>query len=78
MGPMAQPAIPSLIRVLSADEEPTIRIKAAWALGSIGNGDSDVIAALTGTLLKDKDFGVRQTATNALLKLGSATAGRAH
>jgi hypothetical protein len=76
MGPMAKPAIPSLIRVLKDDEEPTIRMKAAWALGNIGNGDSDVTSALTGTLLKEKDSGVRQTATNALLKLGPETAGK--
>ncbi len=69
LGPMAKPAIPSLIRVLKEDEEPTIRMKAAWVLGNIGKGDSDVSAALTGTLLKDKDRGVRQAATNALLKL---------
>ena len=77
MGPMAKPAISSLIRVLKQDEEPTIRMKAAWALGKIGNGDSNVTAALTGTLLKDRDRSVRQTATNALLRLDPATAGRA-
>jgi hypothetical protein len=77
MGSMAKPAVPSLIRVLKEDEEPTIRMKAARALGNIGKGDSNVTAALTGAVLKDRDWGVRQTATNALLELDPEAAAKA-
>ena len=65
MGPVAKPAIPSLIRAFKEDDNQVVRSYAATALGNLGIGYSNVTAALT-EALKDKDAGVRRAATNSL------------
>jgi hypothetical protein len=50
MGPMAKPAIPSLISALKRDDNLNVRCSAASALGKIGKGDGSVTTALTKAL----------------------------
>jgi HEAT repeat protein len=74
MGPMAEPAIPTLIRTLKEVDESSIRAYAAIALGSLGKGNSNVIPALTEAVKEDKDFDVRMHAVAALGYVGGGQA----
>jgi hypothetical protein len=76
MGPMAEPAIPALVRALEADEDPRVRGQAAQALGNHANCGKTAKAALAGALT-DKSPLVRSHATNALLHLSPAAAAKA-
>jgi HEAT repeat protein len=68
-------SIPTLIRSLTNANTPARQV-AAFQLGHIGQGNQDVVVALT-EALKDQDAGVRFNATNSLLKLDSAAAAKA-
>ena len=69
MGPLAEPAIPALIRALKEDEEPHVRMNAVAALGSTGKASGIVIKALTETWLgTNRNMG--EQAHRALSQLG--------
>ena len=69
MGPLAEPAIPALIRALKEDEEPHVRMNAVAALGTIGKASGIVIKALTETWLgTNRNMG--EQAHRALSQLG--------
>ncbi len=72
----AKPAIPALIRELKKNSDATVRIETVWALWRLGEGDTNVSAALTWAL-QDKDKVVRMYATNALLYLDIEAASKA-
>ncbi len=46
LGPLAKPAVPSLIRALKYEDDWQVRTDAAFLLGWIGNGNEEVVAAL--------------------------------
>ena len=76
MEAVAKPAIPAIVRLIRQERIPSVRVEAAKALGQFGGGDTAVIAALN-EALRDRDFGVRSTATNSLLKLDPEAAAKA-
>jgi hypothetical protein len=74
--PMAKPAVPYLIRALKEDDNVSVRLQVAGALGDIGKGDSNVVPALT-VALKDEDGRVRRKAASILLGLDPEAAAKA-
>jgi hypothetical protein len=74
-GPATNLVIRELTRALNDDDVSAVRINAARALGEIGTGNRTASAALV-RALRDQDRSVRQSATNALLKLDSEAAAR--
>ena len=68
MGPLANPAIPALLRALK-DNASQVQTEAARSLGATGKGDETVTTALVAAL-KDKNPGLRQAAAESLGKLG--------
>jgi hypothetical protein len=76
MGPMAEPAIPALARVLKEDEDIGVRCNAVWALAAIGRGDSTAISTLV-SAQADRDEHVVNAAAAALLDFGPEAAARA-
>jgi HEAT repeat protein len=70
-------AVQSLLSLLN-DSNPTVRLRAVTALGSLGGEVRRVLAALRGALreaaLHDADDGVRAQAVRALLQAGPASA----
>jgi hypothetical protein len=76
LGTEARPAVPTLIRELKKNSDAGFRIETVWALWNLGNGDTNVIAALCWAL-QDNDRVVRRYATNALLDLDIRAASKA-
>ena len=76
MGPMAEPAIPALARVLKEDEDFGVRCNAVWALAAIGKGHSTAISTLV-SAQADKDEHVVNAAAAALLDFGPEAAAKA-
>ena len=69
MGPLAEPAIPALIRALKEDDRWEVRTSAASALGTIGKGESAVVTALL-EALRDQNATVHSVSTMALGQTG--------
>jgi HEAT repeat protein len=59
----------ALVKVLTDDQRPRVRRKAAWALGEI-HGVAALASPALSTALADADAGVRSLAAAALSKLG--------
>lgn len=77
LGVDARPAIPELIHCLRADDDPSVRQRAAWALGQIAVGkDEDVVSALAVAAKKDSDPDVKSYAQLALRTMGSEAAAK--
>jgi hypothetical protein len=77
MGPMAEPAVPALVRTLKRSKNSEVREFAVLALYNVGPGDKGATEALV-KALKDNDDTLRQSVTNALLEIsreGAATFG---
>ncbi len=64
MGPNGGPAVPELVRTLEAEGLRFARVVAADALGSLVQGETNVIATLN-EAAKDHDFVVREAAAKA-------------
>jgi len=73
MGSFAKPSIPALIQVLIEGDEYSADAWAAEALGHLGHGDEAVVTALSNAL-SNKQFFVRRSATNALLRIAPEAA----
>ena len=71
LGPVAAPAVPSLVRALGS-KEPRIRVCAAGALGGIGIATPEGVSGLI-KLLGDQDHNVRFQAASALGAIGPAS-----
>lgn len=69
LGPAAQAAIPALVEALGK-RWPSVRRRAALALGYVGDGP-EVISDLLRVLEADNDDEVRHDATEALIRLGA-------
>ena len=67
--PYYNDAVPELIVMLSSHKNNIIRRSCAWALGKIGETNSEVLQALQNAGEQDRDPGVRDTAVEALHKL---------
>jgi hypothetical protein len=65
IGPIAKPAIPSLLRALTEEDDASIRLGVVRALGEVGRGESAVAAGLRGASM-DSDQLVRATASEIL------------
>jgi HEAT repeat protein len=70
MGPMAEPAVPALTRILREDDDhPFVLVGAAAALSKTGKGDNGVVRALI-KVLKGTNTLVRQSSAVALGQVG--------
>jgi HEAT repeat protein len=71
MGAKGRAAVPDLATTVTEDAEPSVRLSAAMALGSIGPDAKDGVPALV-RALKDRDTEVRLQAAKALGAIGPA------
>ena len=69
MGSIARPSVPALIRAMKEDQDSAVRVQAASALSTLGEGDRAVVSALAAGL-KDSDGDVRLRVLQALSELG--------
>jgi HEAT repeat protein len=74
MGPLAEPAIPALIRAWKNDDDSMVTHYAVLALVGIGKADRNVVMALSEALREPDRC---RLATNALLRLDPEAAARA-
>lgn len=65
-GPLAEPAVPSLIKLLQNDEDHDVRLQATLALHNIGPGAKAAVPVLVGKLRTEKADGVRVNTAAAL------------
>ena len=72
LGPDAREAVPALCEVLLHDEEPTVRRRAAVALGEIGA--EEAIPALEEASSQDDNEGVREMVAAALAEIDASGA----
>ncbi|MCE9532255.1 MAG: HEAT repeat domain-containing protein [Planctomycetes bacterium] len=73
VGAVAEPVVPSLIKILREDENFVRQSGAAAAIASTGTSDADAIKALSAALQDDSAI-VREVAAGALLKIGPPAA----
>jgi hypothetical protein len=74
MGPLAKPAVPTLIRTLKAEHDAMASMYAARVLSIVGEGDSSAAAALNEALL-DTDPAVRLRLIRKLNQMKVGVAG---
>jgi hypothetical protein len=65
-GPLAEPTVPSLIKLLQNDEDRDVRLQSTLALHNIGPGAKAAVPVLVGKLRTEKDDGVRVNTAAAL------------
>jgi HEAT repeat protein len=65
-GPLAEPAVPSLIKLLQNDEDRDVRLQSTLALHNIGPGAKAAVPVLVGKLRTEKADGVRVNTAAAL------------
>jgi HEAT repeat protein len=65
-GPLAEPAVPDLVKLLQNDEDRDVRLQATLALHNIGPGAKAAVPVLVGKLRTEKDDGVRVNTAAAL------------
>jgi HEAT repeat protein len=67
-GPLGEPAVSDLVKLLQTDEDSNVRLQAILALSNIGPGAKAAVPELTQKLRSEKDDGVR---VNTAVALGS-------
>jgi HEAT repeat protein len=65
-GPLAEPAVGELTKVLDKDPDDDARLRACIALGNIGPGARAAVPVMISSLLHDKFLGVRVNTAGAL------------
>ena len=75
MGPIAKPAMPTLVRMLKSDGSSSSRMYAAFALGNLGKGDTAATMALA-QALRDKSGVVCVTAARGLWQVDHEAAAK--
>ena len=69
LGPVAKASVPGLVACLQ-DAHPLMREEAAFALGSIGEAAASQASPVMLEMVNDADPNIRQTAKEALKKMG--------
>jgi len=70
-GPVAEPAVPDLVKLLQTDDDGDVRLQATLALFNIGPGAKAAVPVLVQKLRSEKDDGVR---VNTAVALGTIRA----
>jgi HEAT repeat protein len=65
-GPLAEPAVLDLVKLLQNDEDRDVRLQSTLALHNIGPGAKAAVPVLVGKLRSEKDDGVRVNTAAAL------------
>jgi HEAT repeat protein len=65
-GPLAEPAVPDLVKLLQNDDDSNARLQATLALHNIGPGAKGAVPVLVQKLRSEKDDGVRVNTAAAL------------